>query len=403
MVGGVSNYVGNLSKSLAKLGNEIDIISPAYDDKDSIENLDSITLYKLSCLNIFKKTEEEIKFKSKDFMKFLQKYTNTHKPDVLSPQNFHAAISGIGHTLVLNSIAIEKNIPLILTIHAFPENPGSDLKIALAKNLFWDRINAVSSAVAEKFYNEGINVEKLKVLYPGTDTNVFKPHMGKKWLMSHVEGLNERDIIILHASRTADIKTLDEKGVKTILKAFSLVASQYKNAKLLIASASVPEIFEKEKEEAIAVIKNTAKLYGLQDKVKIKTFEPEEMPLVYNGCDIYAMASRGESFGLVYTEAMACELPVIGTSVGGIPEIIEVGKCGYLVPPDNSVELAKYLSILLSDPKKRKAMGKYGRKVVQTKFELDKISLKRIGNYKSLLYHKKEEKKASFLRRLVKE
>ena len=96
------------------------------------------------------------------------------------------------------------------------------------------------------------------------------------------------------------------------------------------------------------------------------------------------MASRLESFGLVYAEALACELPVVGTSVGGIPEIIDNGKTGYLTEPDNPVELSKRIELLLSDEGKREKMGKRGRKIIEKRFGLRKITDNLIGVLNSL-------------------
>ena len=55
------------------------------------------------------------------------------------------------------------------------------------------------------------------------------------------------------------------------------------------------------------------------------------MPKVYAGADIFVMASENETFGQVFTEAMAAGTPVIGTNVGGIPEIISENKTGFLI------------------------------------------------------------------------
>lgn len=401
--GGIPRYVDNLSKSFAKLGHDVDIVTVSYETRDEIESDGNVAIYRLSSLNVFGRSHEECKKKSKDFLRFMNRYLDREDVDIIVAQNLHAAISSVSHTLVLNMVAIQRNIPLVLTIHSFPDDPSSKLKIALVKNLFWDKIVVVSSSLAETFFREGIGVDKLRVTPPGIDLNVFKPHLGKKWLRSRVEGVVEKDLVILHASRTDSLETIEEKGVRTLLKAFSFIHDRYKNVKLLIASAPVAPPFEEDKKKAIESIFNTAKLYNIQDKLRLVTFQPGEMPLVYNGSDIFVMASRLESFGIVYAEAMACGLPVVGTSTGGIPEIIVNGKCGYLVPPDNPVELAKYLSILLTDAKKRKTFGSYGRKIIKSKFNIDKISERRIGNYKSLIYHKRKEKSSSLLRQIAKE
>ena len=83
-------------------------------------------------------------------------------------------------------------------------------------------------------------------------------------------------------------------------------------------------------------------LNNIKNRVSVESFGMDEMPLVYNGSDIFAMASQMESFGLVYAEAMACGIPVVGTSVGGIPEIINNNVAGFLVEPDNNLRKKMY-------------------------------------------------------------
>ncbi|MBI2499700.1 glycosyltransferase family 4 protein [Candidatus Woesearchaeota archaeon] len=401
--GGIPRYVDDLARSLSKLKNDVDIITVSYDEKEKVVSDEKITVYYTASLNIFGKSHNECIRKSRAFMKFLRKYVDNQKPDIFVTQNLHAAISSISHTLVLNMISLEKKIPIILTIHSFPEEPFSQLKIALAKNLFWDKIIAVSSSVAEVFYKEGISIEKIKVFNPGVDINTFKPRLGKKWLKSRVEGLNEKDLIILHASRTDSIETIEEKGIKDLLKAFSFLYDRFNNVKLLIASAPVAPPFEESKEEAIGYIMNLGKLYGLGNKIKIVTFQPEEMPLVYNGSDIFVLASYTEGCPMVVQEAIACGLPVIGTSVGGIPDIIVNGKCGYIIHPNNPVELSKYLSLLIEDPKKRKSFGSYGRKRALSKFNINKIAKKRIGNYESILHERIKKSGLGLFRQIANE
>ena len=109
------------------------------------------------------------------------------------------------------------------------------------------------------------------------------------------------------------------------------------------------------------------------------------MAYVYNGADIFCMASKMESFGLVYAEALACGIPVIGTSVGGIPEIIDNGKTGYLTEPNNHVELAKRIEFLLHNKDKIKLMGERGRKTMEKRFGLKNTSDNLIGIFNSTL------------------
>jgi len=77
--------------------------------------------------------------------------------------------------------------------------------------------------------------------------------------------------------------------------------------------------------------------------------------------DLFLLPSQLESFGLAALEAMACEVPVIATNVGGVPEVIEHGVDGYLVEPGDVKTAAKYAIELLSRPDRGREIGQLAR------------------------------------------
>lgn len=395
--GGVPRYVESISKKLAEMGHKIDIITASYNGQ-KIERDGRITIYRLPCMNILKKSEEENKINSHEFLKFLRNYSKRN-PDVILAQNVHAAVGAIGHALSLNMAALENSIPLILTVHAFiQDDEYASLKTGLLKSLHWERIISVGSTLAEDLFNRGINPEILKIINPPVDTEKFKPGLSKKWLRSRIN-VGENETLLMHASRLDSQKVAEEKGVFTLLKAFSSIKD--KDVKLLLSCAPTVPILQERKNETIEKIKETAKLLKIENRIIIETFDPEEMNHVYSGADLFVMASQMESFGLVYAEALACGIPVIGTSVGGVPEVIDDGRTGELVAPDNPVELAKVIKNFLKNKSKMRKMGINGREYIEENLNTDKICKALVGICESVIKNNKNE--GSFFSKLSNE
>lgn len=90
--------------------------------------------------------------------------------------------------------------------------------------------------------------------------------------------------------------------------------------------------------------------------------------------DLFAAPSRYESFGLIFPEAMRWGTPVVGTTAGGIPEVVEDNRSGLLVPPTDPAALAAALVRLLTDPALRAELGAAGRRRVEDEFSTDRMA-----------------------------
>lgn len=101
---------------------------------------------------------------------------------------------------------------------------------------------------------------------------------------------------------------------------------------------------------------------------------------------LFVAPSLYESFGLVFVEAMRWATPVIGTNVGAIPEVVEDGKSGVLVPPSDPPKLAAAICDLLNRPAKRQALGEAGRVRCEAEFSIEKMADRFIGFYKKVLH-----------------
>jgi len=97
----------------------------------------------------------------------------------------------------------------------------------------------------------------------------------------------------------------------------------------------------------------------------------EALRACYERCDVFALPSRGEGFGLVFLEAMTFGKPVVGGAHGGTPDVITDGETGYLVPYGDSDRLVAVLCGLLADPGQRGKMGERGHHRVHSEFLFD--------------------------------
>jgi glycosyltransferase involved in cell wall biosynthesis len=103
---------------------------------------------------------------------------------------------------------------------------------------------------------------------------------------------------------------------------------------------------------------------------------PDQLFACYANCDVFALPSRGEGFGLVFLEAMALAKPVIGGAHGGIPDIVEEGVTGLLVPHGDVGGLAKALESFFSNPTRARGMGASGRDRLAKTFSFAQFQLR---------------------------
>lgn len=94
----------------------------------------------------------------------------------------------------------------------------------------------------------------------------------------------------------------------------------------------------------------------------------EHLPQLFSQATVFALPTLREPYGLAYLDAMACAVPCVGTLVGAVPEIIEQGVTGLLVPPADDVALAHALASILDDPAGARALGEAGRKRAEERF-----------------------------------
>jgi glycosyltransferase involved in cell wall biosynthesis len=173
------------------------------------------------------------------------------------------------------------------------------------------------------------------------------------------------------------------KGIVYLIRAFASLRVEMPGLRLEIAGSG-PER---------TAIENESQLHGLTDCVTFLDWQAELAP-VFAGWDVFALPSLEEGFGIAALEAMAAGLPVVATAVGGVPELVEDGRTGWLVPPANPDALADRLRDLLLDPEKRRAMGAAGQARARESFSVERMVTAISEIYEQLLEARRVAKPA---------
>jgi len=179
-------------------------------------------------------------------------------------------------------------------------------------------------------------------------------------------------------------RLIDWKGTEFLIKAMPAVLERFPDAKLLIIGIGP---------ERDVLMRQTRNL-GLSDRIEFPGMVPaKDLPSYYRSADVFVLpsiirAGKTEGLGVVLLEAMASGCPVIGSNVGGIPDIITDGENGFLVPEQDTRILADRIVRILSDGDLREKfrMNSYDR--IEESFTWDKIAEQFSGRYKQVIRKK---------------
>jgi L-malate glycosyltransferase len=212
-----------------------------------------------------------------------------------------------------------------------------------------DVVTAVSNALVKQTY-ELLDVQKpIQTVYNFVDERVYHKknadHLKKEY------GIDENEKVIIHVSNFRKVKRVPD-----VVRAFSLIR-KHLPAKLLLVGDG-PEM---------TVVSRLVAELGLSDDVRFLG-KQDKLDELYSISDVKLLLSEKESFGLVLLEAMACGVPCIGTTIGGIPEVIEDGKSGFLCELGNVEEVANKALRILTDKHLHMHMAKQAVQTVYQKF-----------------------------------
>jgi glycosyltransferase involved in cell wall biosynthesis len=133
-------------------------------------------------------------------------------------------------------------------------------------------------------------------------------------------------------------------------------------------------------------LKELAERLGLSREVIFAgSLDRAAIPGRYRDADIFTLAPWGEAFGNVFAEALASGLPIVGSMVGGVPELVEHGKNGFLVPPREPIALAAAIRLLADNPVLRVEIGRRNRAHAEANLSWARATTRYLSVYNGVL------------------
>jgi glycogen synthase len=250
-----------------------------------------------------------------------------------------------------------------------------------------DGVIAVSASMRQDVHRlYEVPLEKFAVIYNGTDDDVFRPKADPDVLLSY--GVDPTRPYVLMVTRLTR-----QKGIIHFLEAAKYLRTGVQV--VMCASAPDTQIFMEEVSARFEEVKACLR----SDIIWVKETVPsEDLVALYSQTSLFVCPSIYEPFGITNLEAMACESPVVASSVGGIKEVVVDGETGRLIPfepasaedpePRDPVrfarDLADAINDLLASPLSLKAMGVSARKRVREHFSWRSIARQTLDFYQRL-------------------
>jgi glycosyltransferase involved in cell wall biosynthesis len=298
-----------------------------------------------------------------------------------TPELLHAHTYGTHHAAVARRYGRRARVPYVLTAHFHPiwSIYGGWLRHRLRG--FYDRALAgpiVSDArvlVVQTHEEErlmratGVPLPRTAIIPPGY-TPLPPPLDGDRPFANSV-GVDGP--FVLFVGRLAS-----NKGLLPLLDAFRGLAARHPEASLVLVGEDGGER---------ARVEERIRSLGIGPRVRLPGFVADERLLsaAFREARLSVLPSEYEAFGLVLLESLAQGTPVIASRVGGIPEFVEDGKAGLLVPPLDAAALEAALDRLWSDPALRDRLGTYGRDEVVPRYTWDRVVDQLLSVYREAL------------------
>ena len=336
--GGITSYILTLGDALVKSGHQVIVVSSGGDCESRLQAMG------IRHLNLNIRTKSELHPKLWSAFGELKKLIQEEKISIIHAQTRVTQVLGF-------FLSRATGVSMITTCHGF-------FRPRWFRRIFpcWgEAVIAISKPVA-KHLNVDFNVPKDKVhlIANGVDLNRFELSNEQKRQAAR-QLLNIGDLPLIGIiARFSDVK-----GIDILIKAMPIVLQQLPSARLIIAGQGPYEAYLKKLSQDLS-------LTGCIDFKDIIN-QPEVLLPAF---DVFVMPSIMEGLGLSVMEAQACGIPVVASRVGGLIDLIEDGKSGYLIVSGDPTALAQKIIEVLSNPQQSKVMAQQARSNIEKNFSV---------------------------------
>jgi glycosyltransferase involved in cell wall biosynthesis len=172
-------------------------------------------------------------------------------------------------------------------------------------------------------------------------------------------------------------RLVPRKGVGNVVSALALLTESGRAdvELLVVGGAGGPSDGDHDEDPEVRRLHDLARTLGVEDRVHFLGQVPQpDLPAILRSVDVVVCAPWYEPFGIVPLEAMACGVPVVAATVGGLIDTVVDGATGVHVPPRDPEAIAAAVERLVAEPRTRRALGQAGRARVEARYSWDRVA-----------------------------
>ncbi|HEV3472735.1 MAG TPA: glycosyltransferase family 4 protein [Actinomycetota bacterium] len=389
--GGQGVYVRYLSRALVELGHRVEVMSgqpyPELDPGVVLTPLASLDLYRpddpfrTPRLSEFRDWIDVLEYAAMCTAAFPEPLTfSLRAARYLREHHERFDVVHDNQCLGYGLLDIQRRIPLVTTIHhpvtidarLEKQNAPPERRLTLMRWYAFTRmqrrvarrlrgvITASGTGRDDAVEEFGLAPERVSVVHNGVDTDLFKPVPDQKRVPGRLITTTSADVPI--------------KGLAYLIEALAKLRTEH-DAHLIVVG--------KPRKNVQAAIER----FGMQPHVRFETkIDSLRIVELYASSEVAIIPSLYEGFSLPAAEAMACEVPVVATTGGALPEVIGTdGDAGLLVEPRDASALANAIGRLLDQPALAASMGAAGRARVLERFTWRKAAERTVAEYRKVM------------------